>query len=85
MSQSTGVNFDKKAYAVLETIAKVEVDRYFQAMTTIIICPAAENFYLEEKTTVQAIYIMNNRETKFYQLRQELNNLISWFKVAGGE
>lgn len=36
--------FDKKAKAVLEIKAMVEVDRHFQAITTKIICPAVHSF-----------------------------------------
>lgn len=70
---------------MLETMAKGDVERRLQAMTTIIVSMAAERFGVEEERGARQPYSMNQRAVKIHNIRTELKALTKQYKVARQE
>ncbi|KAK7901244.1 hypothetical protein WMY93_018013 [Mugilogobius chulae] len=76
--------FDEDVELVLESVAKGDVDKRLQTMTTVVMTLAAERFGTEEKQVKQP-YVKNNRATKIHNIRQELKALKKQYKTSQDE
>ncbi|KAL7836371.1 hypothetical protein AOLI_G00276550 [Acnodon oligacanthus] len=66
-------------------MAKGEAERKLQAMTTIIVSIAAEQFGKEEEKSSRTSYAKNQRAMKIHNIRKEMKALKSQHKGAGEE
>lgn len=76
--------FDEDVDLVLESMAKGDVEKRLQTMTTVVRAFAAERFGTEEKRVKQP-YVKNSRAEKIHNIRQELKVLRKQHKKASDE
>lgn len=76
--------FDEDVDLVLESMAKGDVEKRLQTMTTVGTAFAAERFGTEEKRVKQP-YVKNSRVEKIHNIRQELKVLRKQHKKASDE
>ncbi len=76
---------DEDIDQIMEASAGGDVNRKLQVMTAIIVSLALERFGEEQDKGAGGHYMMNRREAKIHNIRQELKALRRQCKQAGGE